>query len=407
MTVHRTNRPFEVLATDCAARVGQLRLPRGDVDTPAFMPVGTQASVKSLDPVDIRETGSQIVLANTYHLMLRPGADIIAGFGGVSRFMRWNGPVLTDSGGFQVFSLSNRRKLSEDGVEFQSHLDGSRHVLTPRRAIELQFALGSDISMPLDVCAGFASSDDEQLRAMMLTHRWLTENVSAFRELHLHDGDDCPRSLLFGICQGGFDVDRRIESARLIADAECDGCAIGGLSVGEPKDIMREMLDASIQQLPAEQPRYLMGVGSPEDLWNAVSSGVDMFDCVLPTRVARRGAVFTADGRVNLTASRFLTLDEPIEMNCDCRTCTTYPIGYLCHLFRSKELLAYRLASIHNVRFIQRQMEEMRSAIRDRRFDAARAAFLRRYRPADQAVAAAQRAKFRARRDSVERTPAT
>jgi len=386
---------FTVHGTVGRARAGTLRLPRGEVLTPAFMPVGTQATVKSLDPDDLRAVGAQIVLANTYHLMLRPGADLIERLGGVSHFMRWEGPVLTDSGGYQVFSLAANRRLSEAGVTFHSHHDGSRHELSPERAMQLQVQFGSDITMALDVCVGYGASEREQIQAMRLTHSWLPRNIAAFERL-CTQGDH--RGVLYGICQGGFDGARRQESAAFLAQTDVTGCAIGGLSVGEPKEVMAEMLDASIGELPSERPRYLMGVGSPEDLWNGVAAGVDMFDCVLPTRVARRGALFTPAGRVSVSAARYRELDAPIEARCDCYTCSTFSVAYLNHLFRAKELLGYRLASIHNLRFIQRQMETMRAAILSGTFAEARANFLSSYQAADQHVAAEQRARFRERR---------
>lgn len=391
----QSHNSFVLEATDGRARVGRLSLPRGEVRTPAFMPVGTQASVKSLDPDDIRSTGSQIILANTYHLMLRPGPDALQKLGGVSRFMRWGGPVLTDSGGFQVFSLAGSRKLTDEGVVFRSHLDGSQHLLTPEIAMELQFKFGSDITMALDVLAGFDDSESAQVDAMRRTHAWLPRNSKRFRELH---ESDSPRGLLFGIAQGGFDANRRQESAAFVAASDIDGCAIGGLSVGEPKETMAEMLDASISGLPDDRPRYLMGVGSPEDLWNGVAAGVDMFDCVLPTRVARRGALFTREGRIDITAARYKVLDEPIEADCDCYACQTFSAAYIHHLFRARELLAYRLASIHNVRFLVRQMEQMEDAIRRGAFAAERRAFIDTYQPANQRIAAEQRAKHRAAR---------
>jgi queuine tRNA-ribosyltransferase len=384
---------FTVTATDARARTGVLHLPRGTIETPVFMPVGTQATVKALDPDDLDHAGTQIILANTYHLMLRPGAELIQQLGGVSHFMRWDKPVLTDSGGFQIFSLAGNRKLSAQGVTFRSHLDGSLHELSPERAMTLQWQFGSDITMALDVLAGYGASETEQVAAMRMTHDWLSRNIARFKELH----PDGPQSgLLFGICQGGFDLDRRIESAAHIASSAVDGCAIGGLSVGEPKDVMAEMLDASIGALPINQPRYLMGVGSPEDLWNCVAAGVDMFDCVLPTRVARRGALYTPQGRVDVTSARYRSVDAPIDDDCDCYTCRTFSAAYLHHLFRAKELLSYRLASIHNLRFLHRQMESMRTAITDRTFEEHRRAFLNEYQPANQKVASEQRAKYRA-----------
>jgi queuine tRNA-ribosyltransferase len=397
MTGVTSDNPFSLEATSDRARAGKLRLPRGEVLTPVFMPVGTQATVKSLDPADLRDIGAQIVLANTYHLMLRPGADLLERLGGVSHFMRWDGPLLTDSGGFQVFSLAANRRLADAGVIFHSHLDGSRHELSPERAMQLQVQFGSDISMALDVCVGYGATEREQIDAMRLTHDWLPRNIAAFEELQASQEH---RGLLFGICQGGFDTERRRQSSRFLADMDVAGSAIGGLSVGEPKEVMAEMLDASVASLPAEKPRYLMGVGSPEDLWNGVAAGIDMFDCVLPTRVARRGALYLPGGRVSITATRFRERDVQIDPACDCYTCRTFSVAYLNHLFRAKELLAYRLASIHNLRFIQRQMEAMRTAILAGTFEDARREFLAGYRSADQQVAAEQRAKYRQRRTS-------
>lgn len=373
--------------------MGTLALMRGDVTTPVFMPVGTQASVKALDPADLDALGAQIILANTYHLMLRPGADLVKELGGVSHFMRWERPVLTDSGGFQVFSLARNRELSDRGVVFRSHIDGSRHELTPERAIEIQLDLSSDVIMALDVCVGYDSDAADQVEAMRLTHQWLPRNLEAFqRGVEQVDG---LRPLLFGIAQGGFDAARRTESARTISEFPFDGCAIGGLSVGEPKAVMAEMLEASIAGVGQDRPRYLMGVGSPEDLWNGVAAGVDMFDCVHPTRVARRGALFTPSGRVNVTASRFARHDGPVDVTCDCYTCSTFSVAYLNHLFRTKELLAYRLASIHNLRFMARQTDAMRVAIREQRFETAREEFLAEYRTVDETVAANQRLRYR------------
>lgn len=373
---------FTVIASDNSshARTGKLHTRRGTVQTPAFMPVGTQASVKSLTPEEVRETGAEIILANTYHLMLRPGADIIEAAGGLHAFMGWSRPILTDSGGFQVFSLAPIRKIEETGVSFRSPINGSSHQLTPERAIELQLAFGSDIIMPLDDVAGFDSDDCRQREAMGRTHRWLGRAVEHF-EFQVQI-ENAGRPLLFGIAQGGFSAERRCESAATIAGLPIDGLAIGGLSVGEPKALMAMLLEASISELPLDRPRYLMGVGSPEDLWTCVAAGVDMFDCVHPTRVARRGALFTLDGRVNVTTSRFRDEHGPVDPTCDCLTCRSFSAAYLHHLFRARELLAYRLASIHNLRFMQRQMTAIRSSIVDGTFEAANREFLRRYRPA-------------------------
>lgn len=396
MKTHSSIRQFTVDATDGKARSGRLRLRRGVVHTPAFMPVGTQATVKSLDASDIRSTGTEIVLANTYHLMLRPGGDLIEAMGGVSHFMRWEGPILTDSGGYQVFSLARNRRLREDGVTFRSHIDGSQHHLTPERSVQLQQQFGTDVVMALDVVSGYGASDTEQSEATRLTHAWLPRNIDAFNR-YTRCG-----SLLFGICQGGFEESRRRRSAEILASLDLDGLAIGGLSVGEPKDVMLQMLRASIGELGSDRPRYLMGVGSPEDLWRCVSEGVDMFDCVLPTRVARRGALYTASGRVNVTAARYRELDDPIDPDCDCLACRTYGVAYLHHLFKAGELLAYRLATIHNVRFIQRQMSSIRDAIAAGEFERAMRVFLERYRPADETRAMEQRARYRRAREHAE-----
>lgn len=388
---------FRVQAQDhvTRARRGVLVTRRGEVQTPAFMPVGTQASVKSLTPGEVRATGTEIILANTYHLMLRPGVDLIRAAGGLHRFMGWDGPILTDSGGFQVFSLAARRTVDESGVSFRSHLDGSAWHVTPEMAIDLQIGLGSDVLMPLDEVVGFGAAVEAQRAAMERTHRWLTRAVDRFAIEVVSAAERAP--LLFGIAQGGFLAGSRRQSAAFVAAQPVDGSAIGGLSVGEPKALMDEMLGESIAELPQGRPRYLMGVGSPEDLWRGVAAGVDMFDCVHPTRVARRGALFTADGRVNVTASRFQQAFGPVDRECDCPVCATYSAAYLNHLFRAKELLAYRLASIHNVRFVQRQMERIRCAIERGTFSQEMLAFLDRYQTADHIAAAAQRRRRIAR----------
>lgn len=388
---------FQLIATDSLtrARRGVVTTRRGPVNTPAFMPVGTQATVKALDSTDVRRSGSEILLCNTYHLVLRPGREIIEQAGGLHPFMNWPRPILTDSGGFQIFSLARRRRVTEQGVDFRSHLDGRLYHLSPESAIEAQLGFGSDIIMPLDELVGFEADDADQCSAMQRTHRWLRRGVRHFRCLDPSDEHGAP--LLFGIAQGGFDASRRRESASYIAAQAVDGCAIGGLSVGESKHVMAEMLDASIDALPVDRPRYLMGVGSPEDLWRGVAAGVDMFDCVHPTRVARRGALFTPFGRINITSSRFQEQFAPIDEDCDCETCRSYSAAYLNHLFRAKELLAYRLASIHNLRFIQREMERMRAAIVAGDFARQLTAFLDRYQPANQAYAREQRAAWSAR----------
>lgn len=362
------------------------------------MPVGTQASVKALSPDDVLATGAKILLANTYHLMLRPGADVLNVVGGLHQFMSWPGAILTDSGGFQVFSLSHRRKVTEHGVTFRSHIDGSQRDMTPESVIDLQLTFGSDIIMPLDELVGFDSTEEQQRHAQEQTHRWLERAVDHFAD-RVRDSAGAP-PYLFGIAQGGFVAALRQESAERIATTEVDGYAIGGLSVGEPKEIMAEMLDASISRLPESGPRYLMGVGSPEDLWLGVAAGVDMFDCVHPTRVARRGALFTLDGRVNITRTRYAQQTGPLDPDCDCYACQHFSAAYLHHLFRTQELLAYRLGSIHNLRFVQRQMEAMQTAIQSGTFYHCMIQFLERYQPADLERAALERQRWTHRRRS-------
>ena len=343
------------------------------------MPVGTQATVKTLEPHEVASTGAEIILANTYHLMLRPGVDLLRDAGGVNKFMGWPGPILTDSGGFQIFSLGGNVRITDDGARFQSHIDGSLWSVTPERAIELQAGYGSDIMMALDHLVGYPASEKSVRDAMHRTHRWLERCINRAAA-----GDLLPsQGSLFGIVQGGMFAELRAESAAFVGAAEVAGCAIGGLSVGEPKDVMAEFLDISIPYLPATKPRYLMGVGSPEDLWNGVAQGVDMFDCVLPTRLARNAALFTPDGRVSIKSARFRDLHRPIDEECDCHTCRTYTAAYLHHLYRAGEILGLKLGSIHNIRFLVRQMERMRMAISGGTFEHHRRLFLDRYRVAN------------------------
>lgn len=378
--------------TNSSARLGLLQTRRGPVETPVFMPVGTQAAVKTLTPHEVRETGTSILLANTYHLLLRPGPELLTEAGGVHRFMNWDGPILTDSGGYQVFSLSSMRKVRESGVEFRSHHDGRKMMLSPESVIDLQIGYGSDVMMPLDELAGFDSSSQEQRAAADRTIRWLDRAVQHFQSVR---DDDPHRGLLFGITQGGFDSGFRTEQAKITASKDVDGFSIGGLSVGETKAELLQMLDASLAGLPAELPRYLMGVGSPEDLWEGVSRGVDMFDCVHPTRVARRGALFTRDGRVNITASKFKRHFLPLGEDCDCFMCQNFSAAYVHHLYRSGEMLAQRLGTIHNVRFLHRMMGEMRDSIRSGSFVRQRDDFLSRYQRVDEQVTQKQRARWR------------
>jgi queuine tRNA-ribosyltransferase len=373
-----------VLAVDRAgARRGRMATGHGVVETPAFMPVGTQATVKTLLPEEVRATGAQIILANTYHLMLRPGLETLVAAGGLHRFMRWDAPILTDSGGFQIFSLAGNMRVREKGVTFRSHIDGGHRELTPELAVELQLGWGSDIVMALDHLIGLPADPMAVRDATDRTHRWLARCIDAFAD---HGGEE--QAALFGICQGGMDPERRRDSAASIASADVAGCAIGGLSVGEPKAVMAEMLEIVAEILPANKPRYLMGVGSPEDLWMGVARGVDLFDCVLPTRLARNGALFTPTGRVSIKQRRFADVHEPLDPECDCDTCTRFSAAYLHDLFRSGEILGLRLASVHNLRFLANQVEAIRQAIEQNAFVSAYASFLSRYRPVGHALIA-------------------
>ena len=346
---------------DCqsgAARSGSLTLPHGTVETPVFMPVGTQATVRTLSPADLKAVGAQIVLANTYHLHVRPGEDVIAALGGLHKFMAWERPLLTDSGGFQVFSLEGFRKVDEDGVEFQSHIDGSRRKLTPEKAIEIQATLGSDIAMAFDHVIPGGADEPAARDALDRTLRWLA------RCKQRHDALQTSDQTLWPIVQGGTLPALRAEGVdRILELGPWTGIAIGGLSVGEPKDKMYHTIDVLEARLPATLPRYLMGVGFPEDLVAAVERGVDLFDCVAPTRGGRNGSAFTPDGTLNIRNAAYRTDDRPLDPSCDCETCTTYSRGYLRHLFVAGELLGLRLMSLHNVRYLIRLAAEMRAAI--------------------------------------------
>jgi len=337
------------------ARVGRLETPHGGFDTPQFMPVGTQGSVKALTPQDLRAAGTQILLGNTYHLSLRPGADRIARLGGLHRFMAWDGPILTDSGGFQVFSLGHLRRVDDEGVTFTSHLDGSEQRLTPERAIEIQEALGSDIAMVLDELVDPAGQPSDVADALARTFRWAERCLAARSR---------PDQAVFGIVQGGIDPTLRRRSAEQTRDLPVDGLAVGGLSVGESKADMAATLDIVGDALGDDRRvRYLMGVGSPPDFFTAVERGIDLFDCVLPTRVARNGQLWTWDGRLNLRNARFLDDDQPVDTRCRCETCQTFSRAYLAHLFRAEELLAYRLASLHNLTFTLDLLAELRTSL--------------------------------------------
>ena len=360
--VMRLSKPFEFeLLHVCAqtgARRGRLHTPHGVIETPIFMPVGTQATVKTMSPDELKQIGAQIILSNTYHLHLRPGEDLVAEAGGLHRFMNWDRPILTDSGGFQVFSLAELRKLNENGVEFQSHLDGSRHFFSPEVSIGVQEKLGSDIMMQFDECSPWPCDYDRAKGAMYRTLRWLNRCMAAKTR------DD---QALFGIVQGAFYKDLRVECAKEMAKLDLPGFGIGGLSVGEPKEIMYELLEAINPVMPQNKPRYLMGVGSPDCLIEGVLRGVDMFDCVLATRIARNGTCFTHDGRVVIKNAQYAHDFRPLDEHCDCYTCQNFSRAYIRHLFKAGEITGARLASIHNLRFLIRLMEQVKQAIQEDR----------------------------------------
>ncbi len=354
-----------------AARTGFLYTRRGVVETPVFMPVGTQASIKAMSPEEVASLGARIILANTYHLFLRPGHDLIAKWGGLHRFMNWPRSILTDSGGFQVFSLAQYCRIEEKGARFKSHLDGREYLLTPELSMEIQAALNADIRMVLDTCIPYPCPYEETKKLTELTHLWEEKSKRAW----LRDPDS---SLLFGITQGGMYADLRRLSAEKVVSIGFDGYAVGGLSVGEPREMMLEMLEVSLEILPREKPRYLMGVGTPEDILEAVWRGVDMFDCVLPTRNARRGTLFTSAGKLAIKQARFRDDENPLDPECNCYTCRHYSRAYLRHLFLAGELLVYRLLTLHNLHFYLKFMEDIRQAIRKDRFSEFRKNFYQR-----------------------------
>ncbi len=381
---------IEAECNESWARAGTVHTPHGTISTPIFMPVGTQATVKCVSPEELHEAGVEIILANTYHLMLRPGSPLIADFGGLHGFMHWDGPILTDSGGFQVFSLGHLRTLNEEGVSFKSHLDGSLQTLTPERVMQVEAELGADVILPLDVCAAYPCGAVEAREAMERTHRW------AERALVAKERWGRPEQTLFGIVQGAFEPELRRESARVVGQMPFPGLSIGGLSVGEPKTQMWEMLGCVTPELPREKPRHLLGVGSPEDVVMGVGFGMDMFDCVLPTRVARHGGLFTRNGRVNIKSARFRAVRGPIEEGCDCYTCRNYDAGYVHHLARAEEQLHDRLGSIHNIHFLLRLARDLRAAIVAGSYTAFREEFLARYKPVSERLREEQREKWKA-----------
>jgi len=363
---------FELIRTDGSARLGRMRTAHGCVDTPAFMPVATQGTVKSLSPADLLAAGAQIVLSNTYHLLLRPGHELVRELGGLHRFMAWDGPILTDSGGFQVWSLSDLRRIGEEGVEFRSHVDGSLRTLTPESVVAVQHALGVDVLHPLDECLEHPATLAATERSLALTLRWLHRAVAA------HRAAGAPGAL-FGIVQGGTSPALRLRAVEETCALDLPGYAIGGLAVGEPKPELYDIAELVAARLPAARPRYLMGVGKPGDLVEAVARGVDLFDCVMPTRNARNGQAFTPDGPLNIENARFRHDPAPLDPACPCEACRRFSRAYLRHLFAARELLGYRLLSLHNLTFYLGLMRQMREAVAEGDFAAFRSRFLERY----------------------------
>lgn len=364
---------FEILHKDAKtkARRGRITTLHGTIETPVFMPVGTQATVKAMKPESVKDTGAQIILANTYHLMLRPGSDIVKEAGGLHRFMNWDRPILTDSGGYQVFSLGAMRKITEEGVKFASHIDGSPHMLSPERSMEVQNDLGSDIIMAFDECAPKDASREYIEKSQARTTRWLERCIEA------HKNPDT--QALFGIMQGGFHKDLREESAREIVKFDLPGYAIGGISVGEEKEQFVGVLDYAPDMLPEDKPRYVMGIGTPDYIFESVERGVDMFDCVEPTRIARHGMAMTSHGRISIKNARFERDFGPLDPECDCYTCRHYSRAYLRHLFKAGETMSHMLLTEHNLRFLSRMCENIRDAIEEDRFTEYKEEFYTRY----------------------------
>ncbi|WP_026757612.1 tRNA guanosine(34) transglycosylase Tgt [Sediminimonas qiaohouensis] len=366
---------FTLNKTDGAARAGVIKTPRGEVRTPAFMPVGTAGTVKGMLPESVAATGADILLGNTYHLMLRPGAERVERLGGLHRFMNWDGPILTDSGGFQVMSLAGLRKLSEEGVRFKSHIDGAVHELTPERSMEVQRQLGSDIVMCFDECPALPATDEAVAESMRLSMRWAARSKAAF--------GDRPGHALFGIQQGGVNRDLRAESAEALRAIEFDGYAVGGLAVGEGQEAMFGVLDYAPAMLPEDKPRYLMGVGKPDDIVGAVARGIDMMDCVLPTRSGRTGQAWTRRGMVNIKNARHRDDARPLDDGCACPACRGYSRAYLHHVFKSGEMISGMLLSWHNLQYFQDLMADMRTAVEAGRFEEFRTGFEAEYRRGD------------------------
>ena len=378
---------FHLIKTcpDSKARAGELITPHGAVPTPAFLPVASQGTVKTLTPEEVKDMGIAMVLANTYHLYLRPGIPVIEKMGGLHKFMGWDGALLTDSGGYQIFSLASLRRVSDEGVIFRSHIDGSEHLITPELAIQYQEALGADIIMVLDECPAYDSSFEKVQRAMRRTHQWAERCQRAQKHSD---------QALYAIVQGGVFPELMHQSAEYLTSLDFPGYAIGGLSLGEPKKVTLNIIEETVALLPGNKPRYLMGVGSPEDIVEGVVRGIDLFDSALPTRVARNGALFTRVGRVNIGNAAYSQMERPIEPDCDCYTCRTFSAAYLHHLFDCQELLAYKLATIHNLTFISRLMHKIEGAIKDGTFNSFKDKFLASYQPTDEQIRLDQKQKW-------------
>lgn len=364
---------FELLkeAKDSKARLGKIYTPHGEIETPIFMPVGTRATVKAMTPEEVKDLGAQVILGNTYHLYLKPGHDLIEEAGGLHKFMNWDMPILTDSGGFQVFSLGDLRKIKEEGVEFRSHIDGSKHFISPEKSMEIQNSLGSDIMMCFDECTPYPASYEYAKKSMERTTRW----AKRCKDYH----KNTERQGLFGIVQGGMYRDLREQSARDMVELDFPGYAVGGLSVGEPKELMCEVLDYTTPLLPKDKPRYLMGVGTPDYLFEAVIRGIDMADCVLPTRIARNGTAMTSQGRIVIRNGKYARDFSKLDPECDCYACTNYTKAYIRHLFNVNEILGARLTTIHNLYFLIKLMENIRNAIREDRLLEYKAEFYEKY----------------------------
>jgi queuine tRNA-ribosyltransferase len=377
---------FELHKQSGSARLATYHTPHGAIPLPVFAPVGTQANVKTLEPRDLDELQARLILANTYHLYMRPGHELIERMGGLHKFMAWHRPILTDSGGYQVFSLAHQRKLDNDGVTFRSHIDGSLHRFTPERVMEIEQALGPDIAMVLDECPDPLSFEYNQA-ALARTHHWAERCKAA------HTRSD---QALFGIVQGGIFPELRQASARFLSELDFPGYAVGGLAVGETKEQMYSTLDETCPALPTDKPRYLMGVGAPEDIIEAVARGIDMFDCVLPTRIARNAALLTPDGRINLRNAQYAEDPRPVQEDCECYTCRTFSRAYLRHIYKAGEVTALRLGTIHNIHYLLELMRNIRQAIADDRFDDLRDEFYSRYRMPNQEVRHEQRARRKA-----------